>query len=119
MTRDIEDRMKMFHADVEVRRLALNADQVRHYNLPPNPAKRTDSRHGAYIRDHGRESWELDALDPNVIVGLIETNIVALLDATKWTAAVMRQDEARALLRGTAQNWSKVVDVVGKNGGAS
>ncbi len=49
---------------IEVRRIALNYDQVVEYNPPPNPAKLTDSRANGYIDEHGHDSWELDALRP-------------------------------------------------------
>lgn len=66
MTRDNDDRLQLFSegADVEVIRVALNFDQVLKYNPPPNPAKFQDPRAASYVRLHGNESWELDALDP-------------------------------------------------------
>ena len=39
MTRDIQDRMLTFGANVNVRRIALNMDQVEAYDPPPSPAK--------------------------------------------------------------------------------
>jgi hypothetical protein len=116
MTRDIQDRLTLF-ADgepIEVRRLALNTDQVRQYNPPPNPAKITDSRARDYIRRHGRESWELDALDPNVIEGLIETELAKLIDVVKWDEAKERQNRARAQLGSVADKWQTVIDTIGK-----
>lgn len=63
MTRDNEDRLSQFAGMlVEVRRIALNMDQVELYNPPPNPAKLTDCRATKYIEEYGDESWELDAL---------------------------------------------------------
>ena len=63
MTRDIQERLQLFTGqDIEVRRLALNIDQIKRYNPPPNPAKLTDSRATAYVREYGNDSWELDAL---------------------------------------------------------
>src|ERR1039457_2019772 len=59
---------------VQVHRSALNMDQVQQYNPPPNPAKITDSRATAYIKEFGGESWELDALDPDVLTDLIRTH---------------------------------------------
>lgn len=45
MTRDNKDRLSVFVGEeVEVRRIALNFDQVEEYSPPPNPAKLTDSR---------------------------------------------------------------------------
>lgn len=115
MSRDIRDRLALFEAVVDVRRLALNADQVRQYSPPPNPAKITDSRAKAYIRRFGRESWELDALDPRVIEGLIEKELRSLIDPDKWAAALARQKRARALLDGVASNWDLVVETIGES----
>lgn len=56
MTRDIEDRLRLFGcSDLEVRRIALNMDQVRQYRPPPNPAKITDSRAKSYIKQFGKQ----------------------------------------------------------------
>jgi len=51
---------------------ALNMNQIEQYNPPPNPAKLTDSRATQYIDEFGYDSWELDALEPQVISNLIE-----------------------------------------------
>lgn len=71
MTRDIHERLKMFaRQEIEVRRIALNLSQVT--GLPPNFAKENDSRYAAYVRQFGTtDCWELDALAPNVISGLV------------------------------------------------
>ena len=39
MTRDIQERLSMFGADVYVKRVALTMNQISTYNPPPNPAK--------------------------------------------------------------------------------
>ena len=55
MTRDNRDRLALFaRGDVEVRRIALNLDQVELYRPPPNPAKETDTRY-ASIREAVRD----------------------------------------------------------------
>jgi hypothetical protein len=91
-----------------VHRIALNMDQVRQYNPPPNPAKITDSRATAYIAEFGGESWELDALDPDVLVALVRDNILALLDRERWETERDRQESERALLNATSDNWPDV-----------
>ncbi len=91
MTRDNRDRLQTFARDrwqdyhnVEVRRIALNMDQIRQYDPPPNPTKFTDSRAEEYIREHGYESWELDALEPAVINDLIEKHINEYREPEAW-----------------------------------
>jgi hypothetical protein len=96
MTRDNQDRLDLFaRQGVEVRRLALNMDQVEEYNPPPNPAKQTDARFNGYVGQYGDESWELDALEPRVIVALIREEIEGLIDRDEWDRSVNRQMEAR------------------------
>ena len=81
MSRDIQDRMNLFCAEVSVRRIALTMDQIEEYNPPPNPAKITDTRAGSYISRYGSSSWELDALHPQVLTELIQNNIAELFDS--------------------------------------
>lgn len=118
MTRDIRDRLHLFDAThVEVNRLALNPEQVAQYNPPPNPAKITDSRAREYIRQYGRESWELDALDPKVIDGLIREAIQAEIDEEAWERSLEGQRAARRQLRAISDQWANVVKLV-EGGGA-
>ncbi len=110
MTRDNRDRLTMFSdgGGVEVRRRALNMDQVERYNPPPNPAKITDSRVTGYMEKYGSESWELDALDPPIIAQLIRDAIADILDEDAWDTAKERQDSERALLGKLADRWDEV-----------
>jgi hypothetical protein len=117
MSRDIEDRLRLFVEgdgldadDLEVRRIALNTDQVRQYNPPPNPAKLTDSRVGPYIDRFGPESWELDALEPTVIGALITDNIEAERDEEAWEAATKAQETHREHLTMAHSRWDEVVE---------
>ena len=66
-----------------MRSIALNIDQVRAYNPPPNFAKEDDSRYAAYVAQYGEECWELDALSPAVIADLIREQIEAMIDNSK------------------------------------
>lgn len=114
MTRDNQDRLSIFAGlDVEVRRLALNMDQVEEYNPPPNPAKETDSRHESYQREYGDESWELDALDPTTINGLIEDQIRGIIDFDLWNEDQRRMEDEKALLFSVHRHWDEVEKYVG------
>lgn len=108
MTRDNADRLDSLshQTPVEVRRLALNMDQVLQYNPPFNPAKLTDSRASGYIRKYGDKSWELDALEPNVIDTLIRNEIEKILDRAAWDASLAREQEQRSKLRTLADEWT-------------
>lgn len=106
MSRDVEDRLKLFsgagywndqdksvfgYADMEGRfevvRLALNMPQIRQYEPPPNPAKLTDSRAAGYIERFGMQSWELDALDPDVLAALVRAEINSHISLPHWEEA--------------------------------
>jgi hypothetical protein len=109
MTRDIMDRLKLFtNGAVELDRLALNMDQVEEHEPPPNPAKTTDSRYSAYIAKFGDESWELDALDPGILSGLVRTAINSITDREQWDMDVAREDEHKRLLAWVSNNWDKI-----------
>lgn len=93
MSRDIADRIDLFgnggvtDDKIEVRRIALNYDQIEEHAPPPNPAKMTDSRYEGYAARYGHESWELDALEPSVLDELVTSHVLALRDETAWQDA--------------------------------
>lgn len=95
-------------APLEVRRIALNWDQVEQYNPPPNPAKLTDSRATGYIARFGDDSWELDALEPAVLDALIEEHVAELRDDDLWDAATDEQEAHRRVLTAAAARWADV-----------
>lgn len=118
MTEDNKDRLRMFAEThgVEVRRIALNMDQVEQYGPPPNPAKQTDSRFTGYANKYGTSSWELDALDPSVLDDLIEDTITEYLDQDIWDVTLKEQAEARKPLAALSGNWGKVEKFLRKEG---
>lgn len=101
MSRDIRDRLYMFMDDnrPEFIRMALNMDQIERLKPPPNPAKSTDSRFQDYMSKFGEESWELDALEPKIITGLIETHIRPRIDDKLWKKALTEENSDRERLR--------------------
>jgi hypothetical protein len=116
MTRDNIERLALYtRAEVEVRRVALNMDQVREYNPPPSFAKETDKRFAAYVREFGtRECWELDALSPTVIADLIRAEVEGLIDRPQWDAVKAKEKRGCGLLVAAAANWTKVEKLLGK-----
>lgn len=109
MTRDIEERLALFMGGTELRRIALNMDQIEQYQPPPNPAKTTDTRAAAYIAEFGNESWELDALEPSVLVNMLRDTIESVRDEDAWQLAVSEEENHRATLNAASSRWSDVV----------
>jgi hypothetical protein len=110
MTRDIRDRLELFApGTVDVRRIALNMDQVKQYNPPPNPGKETDTRFNGYRAEFGDESWELDALEPAVLVELIQKSIKSVMDEDLYEQAKEHQEEERKELETIAMNYDRAL----------
>lgn len=86
MTRDLQERLSMFLeiADPEIRRKALNLDQVEKWKLPPNPTNPKDARFAGYVRKFGRKCWELDAIEPEELQAICKRSIERLIDWPKW-----------------------------------
>jgi hypothetical protein len=123
MSRDIEDRIRLFMGDEQdqfqvirialnmdqVIRIALNMDQVDEYGPPPNPAKLTDSRCAGYMSKFGSESWELDALEPSVLNGLVTQTIEGLIDDDAWNVSLKKEWGQRQQLVGVVNNFDDIV----------
>lgn len=121
ITRDVEDRMRMFldphtamegqcaASDVlEVKRIALNIDQVEKYNPPPNPVKDSDSRTEKYRKQFGvEECWELDALDPVQMDKLVDKHITSFIDDDeKLQARMDYETKCKEELQNIIDGWT-------------
>lgn len=116
MTRDIQDRLNLFGLRFDMRRLALNMDQIEEYDPPPNPAKDTDTRFKGYILKYSHSSWELDALEPQILADLVRTEIQnKILDKKKWKKIVEEETEHQKFLTLAADNWEDVSSYIENN----
>ena len=99
MPRELQASLDLFSgSDPDLRVIALTREQIAEHDPPPNPAKDTDVRHGSYVEAHGDECWELDALEPSVLVSLIEGHIWGLIDVDAWEWSEAAQSDNRARL---------------------
>ena len=108
MTRDILDRQNLFMSNAEIKRIALNMEQIESYTPPPNPAKLTDSRCQAYISEYGDESWELDALEPRVLRDLIREEVLNYRDEEIYQDVLRMEREYLDVLSRVEQNWRNI-----------
>lgn len=99
MVRDIQDRLDLFDANVAVIKIALTMDQIEQYNPPPNPAKITDPRAEAYVRQYGEDSWEVDALPPDELARIVSRSIEARVDQDKMAEIIKREEKDKKILR--------------------
>ena len=115
---DIPGRFKVFfdkwslssltRRPFEIRRIALNWDQIEIHNPPPNPAKETDSRFAAYEQEFGDQSWELDALDPTTLLAIIQEAVDEFKDQALYDERKMREDAERQLLKNASDRWEDI-----------
>ena len=101
MPRELQASLEMFSGtDGNVLKvIALTREQVAEHDPPPNPAKETDRRHAAYVDLHGHDCWELDALEPSVLVGLIEWHIGDWIDDDLWAESEATEAENKGRLQ--------------------
>lgn len=74
-------------------------------------------RAGDYVAQFGYESWELDSLDPEVLVELIRDRIDHYTDQRLLARQQDREDEERRDLDALMDRWDEVRDFL--NGEAS
>ena len=87
--------------------LALNQEQIKQYNPPPNPAKITDPRAKWYLRKYGNKSWELDALEPEILMDIAEKGILKFLDLEKYQQWINREAKESKALRKFSDSLSE------------
>jgi hypothetical protein len=117
MSRDITERVGFLSKTGEPKfiRLALNMNQVDEYQPPPNFAKLSDSRARDYVIKYGENSWELDALEPNVLANLVRDNILAIRDDNLWNEALDEENEHKLELGRLAENYDEIEQFLDDN----
>lgn len=98
---NLEAELRQHGADVTVKRVALNPDQVSRFALPTRPGKRSDSRHAAFAARFGDASVELDALPPDVLTDLVADAILSRIDRAAWDAT----EAVEELSGGRSRRW--------------
>jgi hypothetical protein len=117
MSRDIEERLTMFGTHdyglfsdkfLGLSRIALNMDQIKLFNPPPNPAKITDTRCKSYMENYGDESWELDALEPKVIRKLIDDEVSIYANEEIMDSIKERVAQEKKVMERICEDWSSL-----------
>lgn len=99
MARSLADRLAFFDCYPEIIKCALTAEDITRYNLPPDPAKRSDSRAAEFIAKNGDVSVELDALPGAVLRQRIRQEIETRLDLDALAEVQqIERDERQKLL---------------------
>lgn len=92
-----------------IKRIALTMGQVNQYQPPPNYAKESDSRYERYVDQTGQtDSWELDALSPDVMARLIQGEIDGMRDDDIWSESEREMEHEREVLKAIGDNFDQV-----------
>ena len=94
--RSIGENLSKFGVEVEIKRIALMEHQVFEWNLPPAPAKETDTRTAKW---EGLGQVELDAVKPEVLQRMCEESIEMYFDTELYDELLKLQEEERVTYR--------------------
>ena len=83
----------------QIFRVALTFDQVKEFNLAPNPTKSADPRAKDYVAQYGDQCWELDAVPPDRLPDIIKRAVQKFIEAPKWNEIVQTTEKERQTLK--------------------
>ena len=105
---DLPARLEKYDGEhVVLKRIALTRQQVR--GLPSFPAadKIKDSRYKWFVANHGRQCWELDAMDPNDLRDCVEREIKAWIEPVAWERCEVVNKAEQESLKTVLEQWGR------------
>lgn len=103
-----DDKLEFIKENFKVVPIGLTMEQIKEYAPPPNPAKITDPRAAWYIKQHGKKSWEVDALKPEVMIKIVKDSVLKYISEPTYYNVLAKEKEDKAKL-------SKLIEIA-KNG---
>lgn len=108
MSRDTMARVELYVGEpVEVRRLALNPDQITD-DMPTAIPKKGDICTPAFIKAHGNRAVELDVLPTATLVELVREAVEPLIDWKLWDKVLANETKRRSQIYAAAEHWDDV-----------
>lgn len=104
--RSIVENLSRFGVDVDLRRIALMEEQVIQWDLPPAPAKLTDSRTAKW---DGLGQVELDAVKPEMLQKMCTDAILSIFDESLHNDLIEVEKQERKLYRENLRQF--VIDI--------
>lgn len=84
--------------EVVVERLAATGEQIAEYGLITQPVSRTDTRSRKFVREHGTETVELDAIPARAVRSLVRGAIERHMDPERLKRLKLAEEQERELL---------------------
>jgi len=107
----IQSKLWKFHGvEIELRRVGLNPEQIKQYNLPESfdAAKQTDPNYRKFINRFGNAApTELDALHPRDLTALIQHALEDVLDMSDIDDQKEIEMDERLKLKRAKQDFEK------------
>jgi hypothetical protein len=99
--RFVSETLTEFGLEIDFHRVAITREQIDLYNIPPAPAKQSDSRTAGFLATEG-VAWqvELDAIEPRTLQGLVQESIREVWDEAQGRRRVGILGRRRAAIRG-------------------
>jgi hypothetical protein len=107
---DLPTRLERYGGALTLERLALTEEDTRSDTLPSFAAatKTTDTRYQWFVRDYGRQCWEVDALSPPILRARVEAAIRDLLDPDAWSRAETTERAEKASMQTFFRTWKSI-----------
>ena len=99
--RSMRDDFAISESRIVPAKVALTAEQVKRYDLPPGmEAKKSSSRYGKFAAKHGEHVWELEALPPETLQAELRTAIANVIDLDLYNAELAAEHADAAMMEG-------------------
>ena len=96
--------------EVKPVKVALTADQVEDYDLPPiMQAKVTSSNYARFANEHGEDVFELEALAPEDLQAILQETIDSVIDIEAFNHEIDQEKQDAAFLERTRRTVSSVL----------
>ena len=90
--RDIEESFRFFQISLKtIEKVSLTKEDIEKYNLPPDLAKKSDTRAKKFVDKNGDMAVELDALPGDILREKVKKSIEKYLDMEKFETALREQ----------------------------
>jgi hypothetical protein len=97
--------------NIAATKVALNAEQVKQYNLPPNTqAKKSSSNYKKFVAKYGMGAYELEALEPAELQRIVREGIRSVLDIDAYNAELEAEKQDWVYLEARRR---RVLEVLG------
>ena len=111
---DLPKRIKEYDGShITLKRIALTADQTAPLRSFSVESKTRDPRYEWFKQNYGDQCWELDAMDPNELRSVVETEINALIDRELWGRQEAEEEREKKFLEALLRWWANVESLRG------